>query len=89
MMIRTQISLDAEVHARLRAKAAELGISFAEHVRRLAARDLGVSPSPGDISVIFDLGGEQESDIAADKDRMIGEAIALRKADLPNPSSTP
>lgn len=85
MMVRTQISLDAELHARLRARAAELGISFAEHIRRLVARDLDAGSSPGDISAIFGLGASGEkTDIGRDKHRMIGEAIAAQKCDIPD-----
>ncbi|HEY2186010.1 MAG TPA: hypothetical protein VGH39_13525 [Xanthobacteraceae bacterium] len=35
MNIRSQISLDPELQRRAQAKAADLGISFAEYVRRL------------------------------------------------------
>jgi len=63
---------------RAHAKAAELGISFAEYVRRLVARDLGDErPKPkADISMIFDLIDEgPPTDIARHKDKMIGEAV--------------
>ncbi len=79
MMVRTQISLDAEMHARARSRAAALGISLAEYMRRLAARDLADSPRSVDRSVIFDLGTSQGSDIASQKARMIGEAIGAEK----------
>lgn len=38
MNVRTRITMDPEVQRRAHAKAAELGISFAEYVRRLVAR---------------------------------------------------
>jgi hypothetical protein len=62
---------------RARAKAAELGISFAEYVRRVVANDLGQpKPRKTDISVLFDLGSSEEpTNIARDKDAMIGEAV--------------
>jgi hypothetical protein len=41
MMERTQIMLDAELQKRARKRASQLGISLAEYVRRLLARDLG------------------------------------------------
>ena len=61
---------------RAHAKAAALGISFAEYVRRLVAQDLGDTETRGfaetgtepDISSIFDLGASPEpTDIARDK----------------------
>ena len=61
---------------RAHAKAAELGISFAEYVRRLVACDLGERRPKADISMIFDLGASDEpTNIARDKDRLVGEAV--------------
>ncbi len=65
-----------EMRRRAHAKAAELGISFAEYVRRLVANDLGEQKSQADISLLFDLGSSDEpTNIARDKDKMIGEAV--------------
>jgi hypothetical protein len=78
MNARSQITMDPEMRRRAHAKAAELGISFAEYVRRLVARDLGEThaKSKPDISSIFDLGASDEpTDIARDKDKLIGEAV--------------
>jgi len=78
MNARSQITMDPEMQRRAHAKAAELGISFAEYVRRLVARDLGDErPKPkADISMIFDLIDEgPPTDIARNKDKMIGEAV--------------
>ena len=61
---------------RARSRAAELGISFAEYVRRLIARDLGDRMPPVSPSEVFDLGSFPGSDIARDKDEAIGEAAA-------------
>jgi hypothetical protein len=74
---RTQITLDPEMQRRAQAKAAELGISFAEYVRRLLAQDLSATPTrKAHISLLFDLVDEgPETNIARDKDRMIGEAV--------------
>jgi hypothetical protein len=76
MNARTQITLDPEMQRRAHAKAAELGLSFAEYMRRLVANDLG---SPGrnvDISVMFNLVDEgPRTNIARDKDKMIAEAV--------------
>jgi hypothetical protein len=76
MNARTQITIDPELQRRAQARAAELGISFAEYVRRLLANDLGEVKPKADISIVFDLGASDEpTDIARDKDKMIGEAV--------------
>ena len=83
MNVTNQIVLDEETQRRAEARAAELGISFAEHVRRLLADDLSrqaAAPEAGqakpDISIFFDLGASDEpTDIARDKDKLIGEAV--------------
>ena len=69
--------MDPELQRRAQAKAAALGISFAEYVRRLVAGDLDKQQKskPG-ISVLFDLGASAEpTDVARDKDQMIGQAV--------------
>ncbi len=81
MMIRTQISLDSERHAQARARAAELGVSLAEYMRRLVDRDVARPARTVDRSVVFDLGGGIPTDIARDKDRMIAEAVAATAGD--------
>jgi hypothetical protein len=76
MMSRTQITLENELQRQARRRASEIGVSFAEYVRRLVARDL-VRPEPRvDLSCVFDLGASGNSDIAAEKDSMIAEAFA-------------
>jgi hypothetical protein len=75
MMSRTQITLDPHLHKRARQRAAELGISLAEYFRRLVTRDLGETPRRIDPSVIFNLGRSPGSDVAREKDRMVGEAV--------------
>jgi hypothetical protein len=78
MNARTQIRLDPEMQRRAEARAAQLGISFAEYVGRLVADDLG-PPKPErkpDISIVFDLVDEgPPTDIARDKDKMLGQAV--------------
>jgi hypothetical protein len=76
MMSRTQITLDPEIQRRARRRASDLGISLAEYVRRVVARDLGGTTAPVDPSVVFDLGSSGGSNIAKDKDAMIAEAFA-------------
>jgi len=76
MNARTQITMDPQLQRRARARAAELGISFAEYVRRLVASDLGEPKPRADISMVFDLIDEgPPTNIARDKDKMIGEAL--------------
>lgn len=75
MMSRIQISLAPEQAKRAQARAGQLGVSFAEYVRRLIARDLGQEPGTADVSAIFNLGDSGGSDIARDKDEMLGDAF--------------
>jgi hypothetical protein len=76
MTARRQITMDPEMQRRAQAKAAELGISFAEYVRRVVARDLGEAKPKADISMIFDLIKDgPPTDIARDKDKLVGEAV--------------
>jgi len=74
-MVRTQISLPAEDHRRAKRRAAELGVSLAEYVRRTLAQDLEQPQPEGDISRIFGLFGSGGSDIAKHKDEYIGAAV--------------
>ena len=68
--------MDLDLQRRAQAKAAELGISFAEYIRRLVAGDLGERKPKADISAVFDLVDEgPQTDIVRDKDKMIGEAV--------------
>lgn len=77
MTVRSQITMDPETQRRAQARASELGISFAEYIRRLVANDLGEpSKTKPDISILFDLVDEgPPTNIARDKDKMIGEAV--------------
>jgi hypothetical protein len=76
MMARTQITLPPEDHRRARARAAELGVSLAEYVRRLVAADLGRDErASAGIDAIFNLGRGGDSDIARQKDAYIAEAV--------------
>lgn len=76
MVSRTQISLDPELHRRAKAKAAELGISLAEYLRRLVADDLEEVIPAGDPSRVFNLGDSGGSDVARHRDAYIAEALA-------------
>jgi len=68
--------MDPELQRRAQAKAAELGISFAEYVRRLVAGDLGDRKAKAGLSAIFNLVDEgPPTNIARDKHKMIAEAV--------------
>jgi len=68
--------MEPELQRRAQAKAAELGISFAEYVRRLIAGDLGEPKTKADITSVFNLIDEgPPTNIARDKDAMLAEAV--------------
>jgi len=75
MTVRTQIALQAEDHRRAKDRAAGLGVSLAEYVRRLVARDLGELRPQADPGLIFDLGSSAGSDVASHKDEYLGAAL--------------
>jgi hypothetical protein len=76
MMARTQITLEPQTHRRARQRAAELGVSLAEYVRRLVAHDLGGHRARADVKDVFDLGRSHGANIAKDKEAMLGEAFS-------------
>lgn len=78
MMARAQISLEPELQRRARQRAAQLGVSFAEYVRRAVERDLGRPRQKADPSIVFALGASGGSDVARHKDAMVAEAVAAR-----------
>ena len=73
--MRTQIALEPEQHAMVKQKAADLGISMAEYIRRVVERDLQRADNRADVSVIFGLGRSGGSDIAAEGKDAIADAI--------------
>lgn len=75
MLFRTQINLPGEDHRRAKARAAELGISLAEYVRRLIRRDLDAAQPRADISAIFDLFESDDIMDVAHLDEQVGEAV--------------
>ena len=76
MSERIQITLEPEVQKRAQARAAELGISFVEYIRRLVENDLGARKRRANVSALFDLGASVEgTDVACDKDKMIAAAV--------------
>ena len=76
MMVRTQITLEREMQKRARRRASEIGVSLAEYVRRLLARDLGRAEAQAHVTAVFDLGSSGGSNVARDKQAMIAEAFA-------------
>lgn len=76
MMARTQITLEPEIQRRARQRAADLGISLAEYVRRVLERDLGSTPVQADPALVFDLGRSGGANIARNKHDMVAEAVA-------------
>jgi hypothetical protein len=79
MMLRMRISLDPEVHHRARQRAARLGVSFAEYVRRVVEKDVGLRPrARGGVAAVFDLGSSGGSDVAREKDAMVAKAFSAR-----------
>jgi len=79
MMSRTQISIDLETKRRARKRASELGISFAQYIRGLVARDLETPSRDPDPSLVFDLGTSRDTDIARDKDVLVGRAASAER----------
>jgi hypothetical protein len=76
MMSRTQITLDPELQRRARRRAADLGVSLAEYLRRLVSRDLGNVQTRPDPAAVFDLGNSGGSNIARHKNAMLAAAFA-------------
>lgn len=76
MMARTQITLAPEFQRRARQRASDLGVSLAEYIRRLVARDLGGGAAQAASALVYDLGNSGGSDIAKDKHAMIAQAMA-------------
>jgi hypothetical protein len=76
----TQITLGVELQRRARQRANDLGVSLAEYLRRLVARDLARPEKRADVDCIFHLGDSGDSDVAMNKDEMIAGAFrSLRK----------
>lgn len=78
MMARTQISLDPELQSKARHRASQLGVSFATYVRTLVERDLTHPRRSSDVSAVFNLGDSGGSDVASEKDLLVGQAVARR-----------
>jgi len=79
MMSRSQTTLEPGIQRRARQRASDLGISLAEYIRRLVARDLGGSSVTSDPAAVFDLGSAGGSDVARNKNAMVSEALASKR----------
>jgi hypothetical protein len=79
MMVRTQITLEREMQKRARRRAGEIGVSLAEYVRRVVARDLERPEAKADVKAIFDIGSSAGSDVAKHKQSMIAEAFGATR----------
>lgn len=82
MMSRSQITLEPEIQRRARQRAGDLGVSLAEYIRRLVARDLGGSQATRSPVAVFDLGASGGSDVARNKNAMVSEAFASGRTKL-------
>ncbi|WP_419553079.1 hypothetical protein [Candidatus Poriferisodalis sp.] len=79
--MRTQIALEPEQHVQVKQKAASLGITMAEYIRRLVDRDLGRVDTNADVSAIVGIGSSGGSDIAAEGTVMaVAEAVATLRS---------
>ena len=80
MVARTQITLEPEYHRKARARAAELGISLAEYLRGLVARDLEGPRRTANPELVFDLGSSTQADVAKHKDDYLAEAVSAGRS---------
>lgn len=79
--MRTQIALEPEQHAQVKQKAAALGITMAEYIRRLVDRDLGPGSTSADVSAIIGIGRSGGSDIASEGVTVaVSEAVAVLRS---------
>jgi hypothetical protein len=76
--MRTQIALDPRQHALVKQKAASLGISMAEYIRRLVDDDLASVEPAASPSAIVGLGASGGSDIAREGKGAVAAAVAGR-----------
>ncbi|MBI1354949.1 MAG: hypothetical protein GC160_11430 [Acidobacteria bacterium] len=74
MPVPSPITLDSEIEQAARSRAAQLGLSPSEYLRRLVESDLQVRRPQVDPSSIFALGDSGGSDIARDKEVMLNQA---------------
>jgi hypothetical protein len=78
MLVRTQVSLPADDHRRAKQRAADLGVSLAEYVRRLVTQDLEESRGGADVTRLFALGASGIADVSENHDSHVAEALEAR-----------
>lgn len=78
--MRTQIALTAEQHARAKQKAASLGITMAEYIRRLVDDDLASVEPAASPATIIGIAGSGGSDIAREGTGAVAAAVSHRFA---------
>lgn len=76
MTQRTQITLEAAMDRQAKDRARQLGISFAEYVRRLIEDDLGDRKPIAGLADLIGLGDSGSSDVAAHEDEYLDQASA-------------
>ena len=79
--MRTQIALEAEQHALVKQKAASLGITMAEYIRRLVDQDLAGGRTNAGVSSIIGIGRSGGSNIAVEGQAATSEAVAALRAE--------
>lgn len=75
MPSRTQITLHPDLDRRAKQRARELGISFAEYVRRVISHDLAAQGERPSVAGLAGIGDSGASDVAAHKDRYLDDAF--------------
>lgn len=78
--MRTQIALEPQQHAMAKQKAATMGISMAEYIRRLVDRDLDPVETVADPAAIIGIGRSGDSDIATEGKRAAVAAAVAEQA---------
>lgn len=76
MTQRTQITLDAAMDRRAKERARQLGISFAEYVRRLIDEDIEQRKPTAGLADIIGLGDSGGSDVASREDEYLNQSLA-------------
>ncbi len=75
MVTRMQVTLEEPEHRKAKQKAAALGVSLAEYIRRLVAADVEDAQPPVDVSIVFNLGKSDGSEVARHKDAYLAAAV--------------
>lgn len=75
MPSRSQITLDPGLDRKAKKRASELGLSFAEYVRRLITLDLADDTTSDRLAALNGIGDSGGSDIARQKDAYLDAAF--------------